>query len=239
MTLSIVVPVFNARVYLENMIASVLATTKSNFELILIDDCSDTPTREFVKNLTSDTVPIHFILNVEHKWTNYNWNLGVILAEGDYVAVLNSDIVLSDGWDLELISLLADCTIACPLTIKDGEDESGNKRTFVQALHPLVKQIDPNMINGAAYMFKKVDQHSMFPIPPELKHWCGDNWIADRANEIRGVKFADKAFIKHGISASASTLRPFDYKVRILADLEAYEHISDRDMKPIKDTIHL
>lgn len=234
--LSIVLPTFNAPDYLEQTIASIFETTNSDFELIVIDNASTDPkVKEILDSLESPQVEITKIMNVQNYYVNYSWNLGAKLAKGEYVAILNSDIILSKNWDKPLIELLAKCTIACPLEIKKNEE-----KTFLQALHPMVRAVDPNMIQGACFMFKKVDVPKMFPIPFELKHWCGDNWLADRANQVMGVKFADPkagSTIKHFISRSSVTLDPDVYKNRVLQDIEIYERISEKDLSAIKNKI--
>lgn len=230
--LSIIIPVYNAKVFLETTLLSLFATTKSEFELILLDDFSYPETRDFVAGLESPSVEIRKVLNVEHKWCNYNWNLGVVLAKGDYIAILNSDIALSDGWDLPLIDALNTCTVACPYEIK-----SKDGKNYKFTLDPVIKRIDPGMIKGACFMFKASQKQEMFPIPQSLKHWCGDNWIADRANQLQKVKFVEGSFIRHAGSVSSKTVKPFEYKTRILQDLDEYEKLSDRRMKIIKDKI--
>lgn len=235
--LSIVLPTYNAPDYLEQTVKSIFETTASDFELIVIDNASTDPkVRPFLEGLSSPQVEITKIFNTENYWVNYSWNLGAKLAKGEYVAILNSDIILSKNWDLPLIKLLQDCTIACPLELK-----SNDEKTFLQELHPLVAEIDPKMINGACFMFKKEDVSKLFPIPSQIKHWCGDNWLADHANDVRGVKFAspqDKSTIKHFVTRSGATLDPFKYKTRILRDVEEYERVSDRNMKKLKERIN-
>jgi glycosyltransferase involved in cell wall biosynthesis len=231
--LSVVVPVYNAKEYVEQMIASLFATTKSDFELIIIDDFStDSAVKEFIEGLESPEVNITKIFNTEHKWTNYNWNLGVRLSNGEHVAILNSDIVLSKDWDVPLIEALQEATIACPIEIK-----SNKEKTFKQELHPLVAQVDSQMINGSAFMFKMEDVNKLFPIPFNLKHWCGDNWLADMANSVRGVKFAHDSTFKHFSSRSAITIPREQYVNRVMTDLDEYEKLSDRSMEPIRARI--
>jgi glycosyltransferase involved in cell wall biosynthesis len=224
--LSVIVPAYNAKDFLEQTIASLFKTTKNDFELIIIDDFSpDLRVKKFIQELNSPQVRITKIFNIEHKWTNYNWNLGVQLAQGEYIAILNSDITLSKDWDTYLMGLLKTSTIACPTEKGKGH------------LDPVIAKIDPNMIKGACFMFKKEDIGKLFPIPPVLKHWCGDNILADRANQVRGVSFCDEAIIQHFASSSAKTIDPTLYKRRILHDLESYHRLSDRNMKVIIDSI--
>lgn len=221
--ISIIIPVFNAKECLHATLQSIFLTTKTPFELILIDDCSDSETQEYIWSIDTPEINLRKVFNLKQKWTNYNWNLGASLAKGEYIAILNSDILLSDSWDLHLIEGVKDHTISCPT------EKKGN-------LDSLIEKIDPKMIKGACFMFKAQDKNKLFPIPPQIKHWCGDNVIADRANQIQGVKFT-KAVIKHSPSQSAKTVKPSVYRARILADVEAYERLSDRNMKLIKDTL--
>lgn len=233
--LSIVMPTYNALDYTKQTVESIFATTKTLFELIIIDNCStDGVTKEWLEQIESPQVTITKIFNVKNYWVNYAWNLGAQIAKGKYVATLNNDIILSDSWDTKLIKLLdSGKAIACPTELK--EDKDGKK--FLQEIHPFVRETDPNMINGACFMYKKEDIKDLFPIPPELKHWCGDNWLADRANGRGGVGFDHSATFKHFVTRSGSTVDPEVYHNRVLQDIEAYERISDRNMKKIKERI--
>lgn len=225
--LSIVIPVYNAKEYLERTIESIFLNTSSKFELILIDDFSDKPTRDYLQSIDAPEINLVKVFNAEHKWTNYNWNLGVNLAKGEYIAILNSDILLPKDWDTPLIEGLRVNTISCPTEIINGKKMN---------LLPIIEKVDPKMIKGAAFMFKKEDVHRLFPIPQNIKHWCGDNILADRANGMQGVVFTD-VIIKHFITRSGRTIDSHTFYNRVLQDVEAYEKLSDRNMKDIKDRL--
>lgn len=226
MMLSIVIPVHNAHEFLGQTLLSLVATTHFDFELILIDDFSKEETRKYVQGveILAPGITVRKIFNSEHKWTNYCWNIGASEANGVYVAILNSDIILSQGWDKILMKGLKTATISCPY--EDG-----------RRLDPVIEKVAPNMIKGACFMFKKSDVHKLFPIPAEIKHWCGDNWLADRAERWGKVVFCPDAKIKHFISQSAATVPKEEFRVRILEDLDAYEKISGRDMSLIRSML--
>ncbi|RLD75971.1 MAG: hypothetical protein DRJ15_16155 [Bacteroidetes bacterium] len=223
MTLTIVLPVFNARDFLEQTLSSIFQNTESKFDIILIDDLSDGETREYVKKIEAPEVDILKVLNEEHLWANANWNKGAMMAYGEYIAILNSDITLSKGWDLPLIKLLKEKTIVCPY------EENKPK------LDPVIAKTDPRMIKGAAFMFKNKDVEDLFPIPAELKHWCGDNFLADRANEMDGVGFAKESTIRHYYSKSGVTIAPEIFNERVAEDVQNYEELSGRDMSLIRN----
>jgi glycosyltransferase involved in cell wall biosynthesis len=229
--ISIVIPVHNATDQLDRLLRSLWATTDDTFKLHLIDDASETHTRKYLKTLEG-TPGVMITRNDAQQWVNYNWNLGVSKARGKYIAVLNSDIILSLSWDSHLKAVLETNTVACPHTLK-----SVGGYSFRQAIDPRISSIDSKMIQGACFMFKKSDRKYLFPIPSQLKHWCGDNWIADRANERMGVGFSLDATIIHDVSASGKTVDRSVYKERVLKDLEEYEKLSGRDMSPIRNTL--
>lgn len=222
-TLSVVIPVFNSRDSLLETLNSVINNTKNLNEIILVDDHSRNKTQTLIKNFRA-LVRVIKVRNQKHSWTNHSWNIGVQLASSDYIAMLNSDITLSKDWDEYLIKILAKKTMACPSEAVRGK---------IIQLDPVIEQIDPGMIKGACFMFKKKDRHKLFPIPAVLVHWCGDNYVADRANELKGVGFSKKAIIRHSASTSASLINPKAYQRRIIEDIKTYQLLSGRDMSLI------
>lgn len=220
--LSIVIPVHNAPNYLKSTLYSVIDTTDNLSEIVIVDDCSDQATQEFINSITT-TLPIRITKtrNHTHSWTNASWNIGTRLATGDYIAVLNSDITLSPHWDTHLIKLLSFSTIACPT------EKRGDKHF---TLDPVIQRVDPNMIKGACFMFRRQDTKKLFPIPSTLIHWAGDNFLADKANTMKGVAFSAEATITHAITQSGRTVDSDLYREITLKDVLAYQEMSGRDM---------
>lgn len=226
MRVSVVIPVFNSLNTLQKTIQSVLNNSDHLFELVLVDDFSDQPTQDFINSLQLDPkleVRVTKTRNPKHSWTNASWNMGVRLATGDFIAVLNSDITVSPHWDTNLISMLdkKHCSIACPL------EQRGSKQI---TLDPIIEKVDPHMIKGACFMFRRQETKKLFPIPQELTHWCGDNWLADRANEARGVAFCAGAIITHAITQSGKLIDKKLYHQITYNDVIAYQTLSGRDM---------
>jgi glycosyltransferase involved in cell wall biosynthesis len=233
--ISIILPVFNVSAFVKSTLESIFETTYHPFELIIIDDASDAPTQDFINSLVVDEnysrcKRLEKMRNNKQEWVNFNWNKGVLLAEGEYIAILNSDVILSKNWDYHLSWYLDEFTITCPY-----EHSKRYKKPYT--LDPFIAKYCPDMIKGACFMFKKSDVPHLFPIPDEIKHWCGDNWIADKANELQGVKFVDKATIYHYTTRSGAIVKPQDYTDRIRKDIEAYEQLSGKDMDWLKTKV--
>lgn len=223
-TLSVVIPVYNALEHLKITLQSLVNNTDNLTELIIVDDASDKETREFIEGLKMRddmNVTLIKIRLKNHSWTNAAWNKGVAHATSDYIAVANSDITFSPHWDVHLIHKLQRSAVACPV-----EDRNG---TMVE-LDPVIEQVDPGMIKGACFMFKRRDIGVMFPIPEQLVHWCGDNYIADRANEIAGVSWSEHAIITHAITQSGRLIDKKLYWSTVHKDVLAYQKMSGRKM---------
>ena len=168
--------------------------------------------------------------NPNHSWTNASWNFGVSLASGSYIAILNSDISVSPHWDTALIKQLETSTIACPYEKKpDGS---------LQKLDPLIERVHPGMIKGACFMFSSQYKYDwLFPIPDLFTHWCGDNYLADRARQVLGVGFTKDAIITHAITRSGRLIDPEVYKKVCRQDVLNYQKFSGRDMSLVLEQL--
>ena len=102
---SVVMCVYNTKKeYLVEAVDSVLNQTYQNFELIIVDDCSDD------KTLYDDPVfnneKIVIVKNKINKGPSFARNVGIELAKGKYVAIMDSDdISTSDRLEMQLTFL--------------------------------------------------------------------------------------------------------------------------------------
>ena len=75
--------------YLEFAVQSVLDQTYKNFELIIIDDGSEIPVKEVLKDFTDERISIY--RNETNKGQCYSRNFGMEIMDGEYMAVLDGD----------------------------------------------------------------------------------------------------------------------------------------------------
>lgn len=94
---SVIMPAYNAEKYIEEAIRSVMAQTVTDWELVVIDDCSTDGTREVIKGLCAEEARIRYYENPENLGVAKTRNRGLDLAKGEYVALLDSD----DVWTCE------------------------------------------------------------------------------------------------------------------------------------------
>jgi len=91
---SIITPSYNSEKYIRETVKSVQEQTYTNWEMIIVDDCSSDNSRAVLEELARDEerVKIHFLQ--ENSGAAVARNTAIKLAKGQYIAFLDSD----DKW---------------------------------------------------------------------------------------------------------------------------------------------
>ncbi len=89
-SVSIIMPSYNTAKFISGSIESVLAQTYSDWELIIVDDCSTDNTDEVVKPFLSDS-RIKYIKNEKNSGAAVSRNRALREAKGKWIAFLDSD----------------------------------------------------------------------------------------------------------------------------------------------------
>jgi glycosyltransferase involved in cell wall biosynthesis len=99
-SVTVVLPVHNRQELIRRAIDSVLAQTMTDFELLVIDDCSTDATAEIVEKYFTDP-RVRLVRNKTNLGPAGTRNHGIDLARGRYIAFQDSD----DRWFPEKLSL--------------------------------------------------------------------------------------------------------------------------------------
>ncbi|MFI5185473.1 MAG: glycosyltransferase family 2 protein [Chitinophagales bacterium] len=100
---AIVILNWNGRKYLEQFLPSVSATAFSNFEIIVVDNCSTDDSTSFLEKNFSSIRVIHLPVNYGFA-KGYNEALKHVIA--DYYVLLNSDVEVNADWLQPMVALL-------------------------------------------------------------------------------------------------------------------------------------
>ena len=96
--ISIIIPVYNGKLYVEKMIQSVLEQTYSDFELLLVDDGSTDGTLEMMYQLKKNDPRIRVIKRKrEPKGGQTCRNIGLENSNGTYIVFFDSDDLISSS----------------------------------------------------------------------------------------------------------------------------------------------
>lgn len=89
--ISIIIPVYNASLHIEETIKSINNQTHSNYEAIFIDDCSNDNSIKTIKKYQVQNPKIKIIQLKKHKGVAFARNIGIRNANGRYLCFLDSD----------------------------------------------------------------------------------------------------------------------------------------------------
>ncbi|WP_022756283.1 glycosyltransferase family 2 protein [Butyrivibrio fibrisolvens] len=104
--ISVIMSVYNEHEYISEAIDSLLSQTYSNFELIIIDDCSTDDTVEIIDRYASNDDRIKLYQNKENAGLTRNLNKALKLAKGDYIARMDGDdIAMPERFEKEVMYL--------------------------------------------------------------------------------------------------------------------------------------
>lgn len=88
---TVIIPVYNAEKYLERTIKSVLAQTYTQWELLLVDDCSTDHSKEIMQRYAEEYHNIRCFYCEKNAGPSQARNLGIDNAQGQYIAFVDSD----------------------------------------------------------------------------------------------------------------------------------------------------
>lgn len=99
-------PVYNASGTIRDAVNSVLRQTYQNYELIIIEDCSKDDSLSIIRSYEQADPRIRVIENPGNKGVAFSRNIGIQAADGDYIALLDSDDVWLENKLEQQLSLL-------------------------------------------------------------------------------------------------------------------------------------
>lgn len=88
--ISVIMPNYNYSEFIEKSIESILIQNFTDFELLIIDDASTDNSIERIRNYLSDT-RVRLIQLGENKGNYYARNIGINVALGEFIAVMDAD----------------------------------------------------------------------------------------------------------------------------------------------------
>jgi glycosyltransferase involved in cell wall biosynthesis len=123
--ISVCIPSYNCAPFLADAIDSVLAQSYSDFELLIIDDCSTDSSAEIISGYAAKDSRIVYLRNETNLGMVANWNRCIELAKGEYIHYLFADDLFASPECLEkmLRVLEADTAISLVVSARNIIDE--------------------------------------------------------------------------------------------------------------------
>ena len=96
MKYSIIVPVFNRPDEVDELLESLCSQTLKDFDVVIVEDGSQIPCKDVCDKYAS-ILDLHYYFK-DNSGPGQSRNFGVERAHGDYVIILDSDVVLPEGF---------------------------------------------------------------------------------------------------------------------------------------------
>lgn len=125
--ISIVVPVYNAENYIEQTISMVRKQTFTDWELILVEDCSKDHSREVLKKIVDklEDSRIRVIYKQKNEGAARARNTGLQAVTGQYLAFLDADDIWKETKLEKELAFLQEKNAAFVFTAYEFGDEQG------------------------------------------------------------------------------------------------------------------
>lgn len=135
---SVITPVFNSEQYIEACLSSVLHQTYTNWEHILVDDCSEDNSPAIIKRCAAADPRIKYIRLQNNSGAGIARNKGIELAEGHYIAFLDSDDLWYPQKLERQLEFMSENNFAFTFTAYDKINDQGDQTGEIVAVRPRV-----------------------------------------------------------------------------------------------------
>jgi glycosyltransferase involved in cell wall biosynthesis len=103
---SVIVPCWNQLEFTRKRVAALMRQTGPNWGLLVVDNGSDDGTADYLSGVQDvSPVPVTVISNATNRGFPAAINQGLQYARGEYLVLLNNDVVVTEGWLGQLIGL--------------------------------------------------------------------------------------------------------------------------------------
>lgn len=185
---SVILPVYNAAVYLKKAIDSILAQTFTDFELLIINDGSTDRSEEIIFSYNDQR--IRYLKNEGNKGLIYSLNRAIDEAKGKYIARMDADdICFQERLAEQRTWLINHPSTAVVASFSNEIDEQGQDRGFFEP--------DRKTVTAA-------EIRQTMPVQNCITHPA----VMGRAEIFRAYRYA----------ATQRNIEDYDLWLRILAD---------------------
>ncbi|MEK5061599.1 hypothetical protein BK126_24205 [Paenibacillus sp. FSL H7-0326] len=247
---SIVIPTYNQIDMLKGCIASIQAYTSQPYEIVVVDNASTDGTAEYLRSLD---------LNVRYTVLDSNLgfaggvNHGLMMARGQYIVVLNNDVVVTPGWLTNMMSCLdSDAGIAAvgPVTnYIGGEQQIEVPYTEVRDMLPFAERFnkpDPgkwkytDRLVGFCLLFRRELLYDIGYLDEgyRIGNYEDDDWMIRIRLSGRKLCIAGDSFIHHFGSVSMKSIGNSQFEETNHRNAKFYEAKWGNPHQLIQETLH-
>ncbi len=195
--ISIVMATFNGEQFVAEQLDSIFDQTYPNIEIIVVDDCSTDDTQKILEQYRLRHSQMKVIINDINIGYIKNFEKGMLLAKGDFIAPSDQDDIWLPGKLMRLMAQIKETpVIYSDSTLidehgKDLDQKLSDIKRLITFSTPLNYAIGNSAPGHAMLIHRKVIEQAT-PFPSTIPH---DYWIGFVGTFSGSVKFIDESLI--------------------------------------------
>lgn len=221
---SVVIPTYNCGEFIGETIESVLKQTYSNWEIIIVDDCSTDNTEEVVREYIKLDARISYYLLDSNSGAAIARTKAMELANGEYIAFLDSDDIWVENKLEKQINFMIENQYNFTCTAYEKINDCG------ESLNKVVKTKEKTNYNGVllncpignSTVIYNVDKLGKFVVPNIRKRNDDALWlqILKKEKYIYGMKDVLMKYRIRENSISSNKIKLIKYHWILYRDIE-------------------
>lgn len=213
---SIAMATYNGERYVAEQIESILGQTVSDFELVIVDDCSKDKTYDICQHYARKDSRVRVFRNETNLGYVKNFERALSLTNGEYICLSDQDDVWTHDHIEILLNTLGGKALACGNVYVTDADLVPTGHTLGERdLMSMMPDDDVDKLmsliyfmgkyQGASMLFRKELKEKALPFPEGIIFH--DFWISNLACLFGGINYTDRciaSYRMHGNNASGS-----------------------------------
>lgn len=177
--ISVVVATYNGEHFIKQQMDSIIGQTYKNLEIIVIDDCSTDGTVDILQQYANQHANVKLFVNESNLGYVKNFEKGLLLATGDYIAPSDQDDIWAENKLEILMAAMGDnAIIYCNSAIINGVGEPSGKLLsdikHLQTFNDPLQYAIGNTAAGHAMIITRKTIIDSVPFPTMIPH---DYWL--------------------------------------------------------------
>ena len=230
--ISIIVPVYNTpKDYIQKCISSLLKQTYSSYEILLVDDGSNEDVADYCDELSHKDLRIR-VYHQKNRGVSSARNLGLEVAEGEYIAFVDADDWVEPDYIEKLLSAIemnAEMAI-CNICYDYGEDSNSdltgsNLKKVEYNKSEVYKELLYSKEIGGFLCNKLFKKKFITKRLDESLHYSEDYvFVAEYCRQITKAIYLDSKLYHYRQDGNSAT-KELSYNSRIYTLMESYKNI--------------
>lgn len=219
-TISFIIPLYNHLPHTQAMLESLLSSLPDglDYEVLLVDDASTDGTQTWLHSIGHPR--LRFLTNQQNQGYARSNNRGVEAAQGEYLGLLNNDLLLTPGWFEPMFAILTDPLLNAGLVgniqyrVADQTlDHAGVQLNLrgqfehAQTLDETKHYQKANWVTGACMLMRRDTFRALGSFSVKYRNGCEDIDLCFKIRQARkNIFVSHRSRIQHHVSLSRGTV---------------------------------